>query len=209
MLVQLNEYFDLWAGYYLTISNSLKNIIDTFISKDAIKIKQIFLYIDETQKMDLTDYIHEHRLNYHDIDMFLEKKKKSLSGIDLEKAQNLHLEIVYHHGEENYRIVYGQGEKIQFPIYPSSEIKSHRLIDNYQNGVLFATYRDKDVTDLLKEYAGPKGNFYQDKDIYITLDKIKYALHVYRDKDDPEHELIITDNFAQDHTFQSGDKVVI
>jgi len=210
--------FDTIAYWHIVTVQEAKKLLDTYFPQEKLRIKHVILHYSgsENQQLDLTPYIESTQFNYSGLIGFLEGyvlDGNNEIGLDIHQVKDLHLEIVYHQGDENkkYRIVYDKVDKINFPPYQYEEAKehAHSMADNYQNGVLFATYNEEDVTDLVKEYAGPKGNFYQDKDIYLSLDKMKYALHVYRDKNDPNHELIITDNFAKDHVFQEGDKLIL
>ena len=79
-----------------------------------------------------------------------------------------YLEVTYVLMGEQYRVTYSYGElaNVVFPPYNPKDILEHRqciregVIED--QGVLYGEYGGDDITDYLREYAGPKGNFYED-----------------------------------------------
>ncbi len=205
LLLYANKSFDFFGYYYLKTCDLYKY----YIPQDTNKIQKIILHYGEGQNIELTSYIEKDDLKYTDLYDFLRNIKSLPPLLGEGEDHKLHLEIVYRQSDEKYRIMYGEDDQINFPVYNDDEVQSHNVIDTYKNGVLSAFYQDQDVTNIIKEYAGPKGNFYHDRDIYITMDKMRYVLHTYRDKDDKNHQLIITDNFADDHVFKERDALVL
>ena len=208
----MNSCFDSLAFEYLYWNDIVKYYIKEYFPKTSSvpTIKKIILhYYEETPKnIEITNHLSENHLNNNKLINIIETlKNANYDNIKMDEVQ--HLEIIYYQGDETYRIIYDKKDNIIFPPYQSDDITSHNVIDNYQNGILFATYNDKDITELLKEYAGPKGNFYHDKDILVTMDKMKYALNIFKYNHDDKHELIITDNYALDHTFENDDPLLL
>lgn len=121
-----------------------------------------------------------------------------------------YLDIKYTINGINYKIIYSKNDIIKFPPYSVKKINEYNDIDEYKINVLFAELcnkeneETKDITRLIKEYAGPLDNFYQDCDnINISIDLIK---------NDNSQTVVLNDQYiniidsqANDIKFNKGD----
>ena len=95
--------------------------------------------------------------------------KQNNVSYDDDKVFEEVVNVGYYYGQNHYRIAqeYNSDNKQtimeQFPLY------SDEVINKYNNGgkigkskIMSADYGDEDVSELLKEFAGPLGNFYID-----------------------------------------------
>jgi len=170
---------------YLNLVIMGRNFCDRFINKDDFKINQITMYLSNDQQYALNSLLDGHTLVN-----------------DISNDQDYWIEIVYYHNERRYRVIYNKWDQIKFPPYTLEEIKSDNVADTFRIEIIYADYNDEDITALIKEYAGPKGNFYHDKEFHVTLERIigSGAIKKYNDK-----QLLITDNNANDHSFTESD----
>jgi hypothetical protein len=195
---------------YFYIHEKCLNYIDTFIPKNTIEIKQILLHLSNSSEItpiDITFHL-PNNFNYPDLTTIIKDSQFSdkLSKLDPKYGC---LEVIYYWQEHIYRIVFKSNEKIVFPHYSNEDLIKCQDNTNYNNGVLFATYLDQDITHLIKAYAGPKGNFYKDIDIQVNLELLKAPI-TYRGftiKDGTP--LTITNNYAEDYVFHDTDIIEI
>ena len=91
-----------------------------------------------------------------------------------------HLDIRYMIGDNYYKIMYNykKNDIIKFPPYIQDEIEQYNKDKKYKKTILYAELSDKenmkDITQLIKEYAGPLNDFYKNHHnikIYVNLIK--------------------------------------
>lgn len=198
----LLKCFDRLLLNYSTFSQFCIKYLDNFIPQNTIEIKQILLHPPHSSSgrtQDITTEI-PNKLDF-----------LNLSSLIYTFNKNYHpksnIEIIYYWQEQIYRIVYDYNDPIIFPPYTIEDLEKKE--EKYKNGVLFAIYLEQDVTDLIKGYAGPKGNFYEDKKLTITLNKLKCGLEYRGFLVGEGDNLIITDNYAEDHAFGENDIIKI
>jgi len=213
--------FDEVAYGYILSKREINKMIDLYFPQKHLQVKHIILHHPDGQQTDLTTQLDHSNPNLSQLEhpgSQSGSRPKSQSGSQsgyqsgshLGYQPGYHLEIYYQQGAHKYRIIYDSQTTIQFPPYHSQEIDEHLTSEEYQNNVLFATYLDQDVTEILKQLAGPKGNFYQDKGINMNFDKVKKIIHLHLGQTPSEPaNLLITDNYANDYTFQENHEKIV
>lgn len=130
----------------------------------------------------------------------------------LQESDKFHLDIKYNLEDDHYRIMYHykDNEFIKFPPYTEEEIKQYKKNSAYKRTILMAelncdeTGNGQDITDIVKEYAGPLNDFYKDKDnvdIHACLIKDDHGKHILLE----DSSLLITDSHANDIEFKGKD----
>ena len=111
------------------------------------------------------------------------------------KLKDLSLEndvkISYNFSYKKYFIIFNKKQPFtEFPIYQTEEFEKKGFADTSDNIIFIELLDanneiinlDNNVLDLIlliiKEYSGPKGNFYKDKNLYINKESI-YLLKKY------------------------------
>ncbi len=114
--------------------------------------------------------------------------------------ENSLVEIIYILNNIQYRVLYSykNNKKILFPLYDIDEFNDYDNNIGFRNGILHASHNNKDITELIKEYAGPKNNFYSDKNINLLYN------HIIHDNKD----LLITDKLAEDYVFNNDNNII-
>ena len=108
------------------------------------------------------------------------------------------LDVRYEIMGQRYHIVYQRGSDphIVYPPYTVDELREFMSTSTALVSIIHAERDGDDLTDLVTEYAGPKGNFYEDKEgIVIKGDWI------FRDPSDSRGRLAITDGECKDYLF--------
>jgi hypothetical protein len=149
--------------------------------------------------------------------------KQNNVSYDDDKVYEEVVNVGYYYGQNHYRIAqeYNSDNKQtimeQFPLY------SDEVINKYNNGgkigkskIMSADYGDEDVSELLKEFAGPLGNFYIDLvDKQESGDDNDDGIDTEDDGEDHIHDwvlpqmlnnkkgkkLVISDQFLNDYEF--------
>ena len=100
-----------------------------------------------------------------------------------------------------YIVSYVYPSNIHFPPYNLESIRKYNSENKSMGqGVLFASCGEKDLTEEAIKLSGPLGNFYSDL-------PSRYGIRITRNllvPDDNKEELIITDNNAEEHKFESN-----
>lgn len=96
-----------------------------------------------------------------------------------------HLEIRYSQVNRTYRVHFYNNEEVVFPVYQKGELDTKKAFCDSSENIIFLTIRDshtqeelsvtEDQVRILKEFSGPKGNFYEDKIPHYS-EKIKPQL---------------------------------
>ena len=97
-----------------------------------------------------------------------------------------------------YIVTYVYPSNIKFPPYDLESLRAYNNTNNYKNGVLFATYKNKDITEEAIKLAGPLGNFYSD---LPSRYGIKITNNVLIDNLIDNENIIITNNNGDDFKF--------
>ena len=216
--------------YYTNFTSNFNNFIYPIINfkrinkyilhnNDNNKIKTTFIYFrnlsplrKETQSKQQIYNINENNINNSWEIYEKETKNKPKIGDFIE----VHYSVPYeklnksndkHIIHKEYTISYIYPSNIQFPPYDLKFLRDYYNLNNYKNGVLCATYNDKDVTTIITKLAGPLGNFYSD------LPPI-YGIKITRDIfDDTFHndttDLLITDNNGYTFNFKPNSIIKI
>lgn len=96
-----------------------------------------------------------------------------------------------------FTITYSYPSKINFPPYNLDKIKN-----SDKKEILFASFKDNDVTEDVVKLSGPLGNFYVDlqeeQNIKITKDILN-----------TEDVLVITDNMGEEYEFKSNELITL
>jgi hypothetical protein len=110
------------------------------------------------------------------------------------------LEIPYsvnHKGHTwNFRVTYCYPAKVQFPPYPLEDILKELDDHNYKKRVLCGVCGDEDITDLLKQWEGPRCNFYQDLSFTRGTSVLRNLITQKKE------EMVITDSFGGVYRFR-------
>lgn len=205
--IQENEDFQNWYQFFFPtplhavieakVCNSKKcyDITDDFI--DKINYKQDWEHVKWDDILDI----------YHDLE-------------DMSKDNDFHLDVKYIMKDKQYRIIYkfGKTNTIKYPPYTPIDINKYEENDDFKKKILCAELchksgkleegqGDQDITDLIKEYAGPMNNFYENIDHEIHA-------HIIKDENGSficleNKEIKITDNMASEYYFQKTDKIKI
>jgi len=175
--------------HYLYLVNTGRNLCDLFINKNAFIIKDITIYLANCQQYSVP--IVSESCYHQNIKSFLSNHNFNV---------DYWMEIIYHLGENRYRAIYHNQVIIPFPPYTLDEIQPSNA---FHLEIIYAEYHGADVTSLLKEYAGPKGNFYCDKGLYITLNHISGLTKT------PGAALLLTDNNADDYSFKADKRIML
>ncbi len=78
------------------------------------------------------------------------------SALDTDLPDNTILEFRYSFRDARYRIQFGRGDTLAFPPYDVEDVPR-----TMRAGVLMAVAGKTDVTTVVKEYAGPLGDFHE------------------------------------------------
>jgi hypothetical protein len=109
----------------------------------------------------------------------------------------------YHFTHTPYTVTYVYPSNIKFPPYDLETLRSYHTSNCYKNGVLFANYKDKDVTEETIKLAGPLGNFYSDLPTRYGI-RITRNLLIDDSSEDSKADLIITNNDGEDYRFTAN-----
>ncbi len=94
---------------------------------------------------------------------------------------------------EHYHIVYQNGNMI-YPPYTVEELTQFMNSSTAIVSIIHAERGDEELTELTREYGGPKGNFYQDKENIYIKGKWIYKTRSYDD-------LRVTDGECKEYSF--------
>lgn len=210
-----NKLLDYLLYYKITIEENeiIKNIIK-YIYPDDIRIFRVKLCnMDESKIEDITKkfikFYEKNELTWnnlcHDYTIFDDNFDYSV----------MHIEVCYQFKSNNYRIIYNYKDdpKITFPPYNIEQLEVEN--DFYINKPIFAELNNNDgirmdITDIIKEYAGPLENFYNDKCKIIHKIKVKYIKNKNGGFMLSENDFIkITDSFANDKIFEYHDILIL
>lgn len=189
---------------YINLVNIGRNFCDRFIDKNNFTIKHITIYLSNDQQYSIN--ISSNSFHYKNIDEFIRHCDIHTIANHISKENDYWLEIVYSYNENRYRIIYNKWDQIKFPPYTLEEIQNVNASNTFKFEIIYADYNEEDITALIKEYAGPKSNFYHDKEFHVTLERIigSGVLKKYNSK-----QLIITDNNAEDYSFKDAERIVL
>lgn len=96
---------------------------------------------------------------------------------DINLAENApafhHLQIKYVQAGKPYRMVYLNNETIHFPVYTTSELEVKKAFAETSDNIILMTVKNvttnedisvpEDSLSIVREFSGPKGNFYEKK----------------------------------------------
>jgi hypothetical protein len=114
----------------------------------------------------------------------------------------------YHITHMSYIVSYIYSSNIIFPPYDLKTLRSYHNTSRYKNGVLFASYKDKDISEETIKLAGPLGNFYSDLPSRYGI-RITRNLLIDDNTEDSIEDLIITNNDGEDFRFNSNNILII
>ena len=162
--------------YYITIIYTLLSFFIFIQSLSFLNILQYLEYSDNTIIEVLIDRINQSSWN---IDTF--------KNVSTEHE----LKIRYYFSTKPYILLFHKSKPFQnFPIYTNVELEKKAFEKNSDSIILLELFDFNDspiilgdttmkyLLDKTKEYAGPKGNFYEDKHLYEN-DECKFLLKKY------------------------------
>lgn len=131
---------------------------------------------------------------------------------EMKNCDNFHLDLQYTIDGKEYNVTYSfQDNFIEYPLYSEDEFKEIN-IDDMDNEVIYAElckYDDngnqlhtEDITNTLKKYAGPYGDFYKGKQkVHAKFIKDENGKHILL-----ENKIIkVTDTFCNEKKFDKHD----
>ena len=162
--------------YYTSVIYTLLTYLTYIQSLSFLNILQYLEYSDNTITEVLIDRVNQTNWNIN----------------TFKKISSEHeLKIKYYLSTKPYVVLYYKSQPFQkFPIYTNLELEKKAFEKNSDSIILLELYdfndsplilEDKVMDNLLKktkEYAGPKGNFYEDIHFYDT-DESKFLLKKY------------------------------
>ena len=218
-----DTYTDYYNYYYKQILICFNYILDCILYKKIyIQESQHFKYLynylypesqiihaklgDEKSSIDITNHfssiIQHDKLNHIEWDKIIKLCDKLE---ELNKSNKFHLDVRYTIQDNYYRVIYhyNEDDKIKFPLYDKKQIKEYQENNGYKKSVLYAEYKDQDITQIVKEYSGPLNNFYQDHGIKIHTCLIKddNGVHILIE----DESIIVTDSHGKDLKFNKED----
>lgn len=200
----LNYVLDFTLYYKVSVQESqyFKNFYQYLYPPNQVVNVKLYTKDD---KVDITDEFSKIIYKNSNID-WKDILIESLNNINLD--ENSHLDIKYTIENDQYRVIYHYGKDIVFPPYKQDDIEKYNQNNSYKKQILFAEIGDKDITQVIKEYAGPLNNFYQDHD-HINI-------HACLVKDDNGEYLLvedenikITDSHVNELEFNKEDQLVL
>jgi len=96
-------------------------------------------------------------------------------------------ELRYMQNGKKYKLYCPKEKNIDFPLYSTDELAKKNSFDTTSENIILLTIRNNEKTELevdddcvqiVKDFSGPKGNFYSDKSLY-TSDDEKMAFRQY------------------------------
>ena len=154
--------------YYTSVVYTFLTLLTYFQSLSFLNILQYLEHSDNTITNIFIDGISQNSCN---IDCISEISKEH------------EVKIQYYISSKPYIIVFCKSQPFQkFPIYEVVELKKKAFEKNSDSIILLELFDFNDITltftdeimksllDKTKEYAGPKGNFYEDKNLYTSVD---------------------------------------
>ena len=115
----------------------------------------------------------------------------------------VHYTVPYEKLSPQYIVSYVYPSNIKFPPYDLETLRTYNNTNNYKNGVLFANYKNQDMTEETIKLAGPLGNFYSDLPSRYGI-KITRNLLIDDNSEDSKEDLIITNNDGEDFKFSTN-----
>jgi len=197
----LLSMIDTTCLWYLYLTNSCRSLCDKFIDKNTFTVTNIHIHTNSGRKV--VDSLISHNFQYKNIAEFLANHNMPWIAQQIVKEEDYWMEVIYYLGETRYRVIYNKWDQVQFPPYTLEEIKGSKS-NIFQMEIIYADYNDQDITTLIREYAGPNGNFYSEKSWFINLERIIGSGAIKQVNDKP---LLITDNSADDHIFHHKDRI--
>lgn len=108
---------------------------------------------------------------------------------------DVRIEIQYYINEKYYRVNYNYGDNIIFPLYQPSETINYDI--DYYKRILSAECDGEDITEIIREYAGPLGDFYEGKGHKMLLKNIIKG-----------KELKITNILLNEYTYKNNEELI-
>jgi hypothetical protein len=130
----------------------------------------------------------------------------------LEYSDEDRIMLTYLHNNHEYYVIYHLKEldKIEFPVYTESNIKDHKGTFGVVNShCINEDGTTKIVTQLLRKFAGPMGNFYADLNMHISPKDIDDLVSQSEDIIGSGSILTIKDRSFKTHKFQYNDRIKI
>ena len=178
---------------YNYICLKLVKLKDKYFPSEIYHLNEIRLYKNVEEYQTLSKYI----------DYFI--RNNNITLFNLTKFQNnyTYIELLYSCKNKQYRMILNNSHILNiqnyYPPYKETEL------DNFEDIILSAELvlqdNKKDVTKLLNEYIGPKGNFYEDITDYTPLQ----LGHITLEKNT---KLNIMDNNVKEYSFNDTNNVI-
>ena len=193
----LSQLFQLITFRCILIYNyfeiKLKQFKKYYFPDEVYYLKEIRLYKNVEEYQTLTKYM----------DYFI--RKNNITLFNLNKFQNnySYIELLYLCNNKSYRMILNNSHILNIQNYypPYKETELNNFEDIILSAELVLQDNTKDVTKLLNEYIGPKGNFYEDITDYTPL----LLNHITTEK---ETKLNIMDNNVKEYSFNDNNNVI-
>lgn len=160
--------------------------------KDGYHVDSVYLYEHNSptyaRKLDvlrvfrcaIVDEIFTHKKDIS-IGEFLELCSDPESNFQYDLKLDYDLQVNYTFDRRQYKLIFSTSEnsKIRFPVYTESEIVGASAANGNSviSGSIVRHESDQegiDISDIMLEYAGPLGNFYDDSDIVVKRDWLSF-----------------------------------
>jgi len=166
---------------------------NNYFPAELYQLNEIRLYKNVEEYQTLTKYI----------DYFIRNNNITLFNLTKFKNDYSYFEILYSCNNKQYRMILNNNHILNIHNYypPYKETELNNFEDIILSAELVLQDNKKDVTKLLNEYIGPKGNFYQDIPNYIQL----MLNHITTEK---ETKLNIMDNNVKEYSFNDDNNVI-
>jgi len=186
LLVQNGIQLALWVNlsYILFINRLfiLNKIFSIYIVLKKIHSK--YRSFDKQTLIRVSSIIHDACERHYSI-----KNWKDLNKVIqeiLEEDRNERLLIEYKYKNRLYKFIFTKDCTVNtFPIYTDDVLENLKVKNSILSAEITHNLGTKDYTDILNEYAGPKGNFYEDIGYMMKIKNIldQSGMYILQPKD--------------------------